>query len=118
MFNIKKEFQFDAAHQLMGLPPTHPCTRLHGHTYTVIIELESPVLRDPGFISDYRDLAEIKNWLDKEFDHRNLNDVIPLNPTAELIAMFIYERWKPDYPELKAVSVKETPKTIATYYEG
>jgi len=38
-----------------------------------------------------------------------------MNPTAELIALHLYEEFKIDFPELKSVSVKETPKTIARY---
>jgi 6-pyruvoyltetrahydropterin/6-carboxytetrahydropterin synthase len=44
-----------------------------------------------------------------------LNDVLPYNPTAELIALYLYDYFKPDFPKLVAVSVKETPKTIARY---
>jgi 6-pyruvoyltetrahydropterin/6-carboxytetrahydropterin synthase len=115
MFTISKEFTFDAAHQLIGLPDDHPCTRLHGHTYTVIVELSSPVLNDTGFVLDYRELAMVKRYIDDNLDHRNLNDVLNMNPTAELIAMHIYEYFKELIPRLTAVTVKETPKTKARY---
>ena len=115
MFTIKKEFTFDAAHQLIGLPKDHPCTRLHGHTYTVIMELSRPELKEPGFVVDYRELTIVKTWIDNYLDHRNLNDVLQMNPTAEIIAMYIYEQFKDILPELTAVTVKETPKTSARY---
>lgn len=115
MFTISKSFTFDAAHKLEGLPETHPCTRLHGHTYEVIVELSAPKLSDIGFVKDYRELKQVKEWIDATLDHQYLNDVLNMNPTAELIAMYIYEYFKVDIPELSAVIVKETPKTAARY---
>ena len=115
MFCISKEFSFDASHILMGMPEGHKCGRLHGHTYTVIVELAMPKLDDNGFVQDYGDLEPIKQYIDNHLDHRHLNDVLMMNPTAELIAMHLYEEFKQDFPKLKSVSVKETAKTIARY---
>jgi len=115
MYKIAKEFTFDAAHILKGMPTNHPCGRLHGHTYTVIINLQKPDLLEEGFVRDYNDLKPIKDWIDATLDHRFLNDVLLFNPTAENIAAYIYEYWHHDFPEMYAVEVKETQKTIARY---
>jgi 6-pyruvoyltetrahydropterin/6-carboxytetrahydropterin synthase len=115
MFRISKEFTFSASHQLKGLPEDHPCSRLHGHNYTVIIELEANELNDVGFVTDYRELEPIKKIIDSKFDHRHLNDVLDFNPTAELMAKHFYHLFIRTYSRLNAVSVKETDKTIATY---
>jgi len=115
MWTISKEFKFDASHQLEGMPAEHPCGRLHGHSYTVIIELASPELDSHGFVLDYGELSVIKQYIDEHLDHRHLNDVLHMNPTAELIAIHLYEEFILDYPQLKSISVKETEKTIARY---
>ena len=115
MWKIAKEFTFDASHQLKDMPEGHPCGRLHGHTYTVIVELQGSQLNHQGFIKDYGELKPIKEYIDRYMDHRHLNDLLPTNPTAELIALHIFEYFKHDFPEMSAVSVKETPKTIARY---
>ena len=39
MYRITKEFHFSASHQLKDLPDDHPCARMHGHNYVVVIEL-------------------------------------------------------------------------------
>lgn len=114
MFTISKEFGFEAAHHLDGLPDTHPCSRVHGHSYKVIVILRSNKLNDVGFVRDYRALDMIKNWIDQTLDHRDLNDVFDFNPTAENIAMHLFAEFS-HYPELAAVTVKETEKTSATY---
>jgi len=116
MFTISKEFSFDASHILQGMPKGHKCGRLHGHTYTVIVELKSEGLSQEGFVQDYNDLDPIKQFIDLYLDHQHLNDVMrKVNPTAENIAMYLYTIFRADFPLLHAISVKETPKTIARY---
>jgi 6-pyruvoyltetrahydropterin/6-carboxytetrahydropterin synthase len=115
MFKITKEFSFCAAHQLNELGEGHPCSRVHGHNYKVKVELKSNDLDSAGMVQDYGELKEIGNWIDEFLDHRNLNNVIPGNPTAENIAKWIFYKWKHIYPLLSAVDVSETDKTWARY---
>lgn len=116
MYKISKEFAFSAAHSLYGLPDDHPCTRLHGHNYVVTVHLCSEKLNANGFVRDYNELKPIKEYIDTYLDHRNLNDILaPLNSSAENLAKMLYDIFKPQFPELYAVEVSETPKTTATY---
>lgn len=115
MFQISKRFEFSASHQLMGLPDDHPCSRLHGHNYIVEIVLESSELNTVGFVRDYREMAIVKDFIDRNLDHRHLNDVINFQTSAENIAKFLYHQFAIHIPELVAVRVSETPKTWAEY---
>lgn len=116
MYKISKEFSFSAAHQLHGLPDDHPCSRLHGHNYVVTVFLQAQELDSRGFVRDYNELKVMKAYIDEHFDHRNLNDILaPQNSTAENIAKFLYDKFKPQFPELCAIGVSETPKTMAIY---
>lgn len=115
MYRIVKKFHFSASHILDSLPPDHPCARLHGHNYTVEIELESEKLNSNGFVVDYSDLNLFKKIIDSELDHRHLNDVIQGQPTAEIIAYYLFQRARKLWPEVSAVRVKETEKTMAEY---
>ena len=115
MYTITKEFDFSAAHSLCQLPKDHKCYRLHGHNYIVIVELEAEELDYRGFVSDYGELRSIKTWIDTHLDHQNLNEILPFEPTAELIAEKLYNTFLQMYPQLVSVTVKETPKTSATY---
>ena len=49
MYRITKEFHFSASHQLFGLREGHPCARLHGHNYVVVVELAAEDLGPTGF---------------------------------------------------------------------
>jgi 6-pyruvoyltetrahydropterin/6-carboxytetrahydropterin synthase len=115
-YRITKEFHFSASHQLKHLHPEHQCARLHGHNYIVKIELSANELNEYGFVRDYNDLSALKDYIDGTLDHRHLNDVLGHDhTTAENLAKHFYDWCKPQFPEVSAVSVSETPKTWAEY---
>lgn len=119
MYTIRKSFSFAASHQLLGLAKEHPCTRLHGHNYMVTVELQSENLNEIGFVKDYRALDPIKKFINERLDHRHLNDVLnPTNPTAENIAFYLFQNFKESFPQITAVEVQETDKTMARYEES
>lgn len=115
MYKISKEFAFSASHILSLLEEGHPCARMHGHNYIITIHLKSQTLDQYGFVKDYNDLKVVKQFIDEKLDHRHLNDIIPGHPTSENIAKFIFDKFKPEIPELYAIEVSETPKTSCLY---
>ncbi|NLJ93252.1 MAG: 6-carboxytetrahydropterin synthase QueD [Aeromonadales bacterium] len=116
MYTIKKEFHFSASHQLLQMPAHHPCARLHGHNYVVVIELQSASLNEYGFVRDYLELKAFKEYIDNTLDHRHLNEVLgDANTTAERLAKHLFEWAKARWPEVSAIAVSETPKTWAEY---
>lgn len=116
MFEITKDFTFSYSHQLDGLPDGHQCARLHGHNGIVRLHLASDTLDSVGFVQDYGELKPFRQIIDDELDHRHLNDVVDFNPTAELMAKYLYERAHSlGFNYVVAVSWSETPKTWATY---
>lgn len=117
MYCISKEFHFSASHQLNGLPADHPCSRLHGHNYRVIIELKSNRLNDVGFVRDYRELSAFKEYIDRHIDHRHLNDFFEIT-TAEALAQQFYIWAKSRWSDVHIVGVSETDKTWAWFYES
>ncbi len=116
MFRIAKKYSFSASHVLPRLPADHPCSRLHGHNYEVEVELQSATLNYAGFVRDYRELDALKQYIDKEIDHRHLNDIFGDDATsAESLARHFYEWCKERWPEVTAVRVSESPKSWAEY---
>jgi 6-pyruvoyltetrahydropterin/6-carboxytetrahydropterin synthase len=41
-------------------------------------------------VKDYRELEFVIKYIDETLDHRNLNDILPVNSTTELIAQFLF----------------------------
>jgi len=71
-----------------------------------------------GFVRDYRELDEFKNYVADKLDHRDLNEVFEgMQTSAENLARklftWCYERW----PIIETVRVSETSKTWAEYTE-
>lgn len=116
MYIISKEYHFSASHQLSQLPDDHPCARLHGHNYVVEVELRAEKLDRYGFVRDYNELDVLKTYIDESFDHRHLNDVLGDDcVTAEQIAKHFYDWCRARWPEVTAVRVHETLKSVAEY---
>jgi 6-pyruvoyltetrahydropterin/6-carboxytetrahydropterin synthase len=111
---IRKRFKFEAAHVL----PHHPgkCRFLHGHSYRLEVALRGPLQREgpaAGMVLDFDELKQIVTRLIiDELDHRSLNDLLP-NPTAELIAAWVWERLAPALPALHEVVLWETVTSCA-----
>ena len=63
------------------------------------------------------DFSVIKNVIKEKLDHKNLNDILPFNPTAENMAKYFYEKIRILGYNMKAVTVYETPVNSATYME-
>lgn len=113
---ITKSFTLDAAHFLPRVPEDHKCRRLHGHTYVVEVGLEGEMDPHLGWVVDYGEVSRAVDPLIRELDHRCLNDLPGLeNPTAEVLAAWIHARLRDLLPQLADVTVRETPRTSATY---
>lgn len=113
---ITKSFTFDAAHWLPQVPEGHKCGRLHGHTYQVILGLEGELDERMGWVQDFGEVSQAFRPLYGALDHRCLNEIEGLeNPTAEVLAVWIYEKLIPVLPRLKDVTVRETPTAEAVY---
>src|ERR1700761_4644180 len=103
MFTIIKEFTFEAAHQLNGLPEGHKCGHIHGHSYTATLVLSARDLDATGFVTDFGNLAPFSDYLATTLDHRILNEVLlshdrdtePVEalpqPSSEHLARHLYD---------------------------
>jgi 6-pyruvoyltetrahydropterin/6-carboxytetrahydropterin synthase len=113
---ITQAFTFEAAHHLPRVPETHRCRRIHGHSYRVELRLAGPVDPHTGFVADFFDVERAFQPLLQRLDHYLLNEIEGLaNPTAENIAIWIFDRVKATLPQLDAVTVYETPLCWAEY---
>ena len=104
-----KELRFEAAHRLPQVPEGHKCARLHGHSFKIELALYGAVNDKTGWFIDYGDIDKLWAPVHDAVDHRYLNDVPGLeNPTSENLARWLWDRIKPNLPELERVIVHET----------
>ena len=116
MWSIRKRYTFEAAHYLPGVPDGHQCGRMHGHSYTLEVELSSGSLEEKGWVTDFGDVSAVVKPLVANLDHQLLNEVDEAlrNPTSEILAEWAFARLAPSLPGLVAVSISETATSQAT----
>lgn len=115
MYTIAKTFEFSAAHHLPELPEGHKCRNQHGHNFAVTLVLAAEELDQYGFVMDYAGLASVREFIDNNLDHKDLNEVLEFDPTAESLAAWMYDVVRTGIPQLHTVVVQETGKTMAAY---
>ena len=106
---LRKTFQFEAAHLLPHLPKSHKCRRLHGHSFKVEVALAGECDPKLGWLMDYAEISDVFRPILEKLDHFYLNEIPGLeNPTSENLACWIWDRLKPKLPLLTEVVVAET----------
>lgn len=113
---IWKEFTFDAAHVLPNVPEGHKCRRLHGHTYRVRVYVSGEPDDRVGWVMDFGEIKAAFEPIIDHLDHYYLNDIEGLeNPTAEVLARWIWQRLEPRLPMLSRIEIHETCTTGCSY---
>ena len=117
MFEVRVTADFAAAHFLRDY--NGKCENLHGHNYKVYAHVKGPQLNEGGMLLDFSKLKAALRQVCKQLDHTNLNDmsVFDQNPSAERIAMYIYngiiENLKKEGLDLSYQKDKKTPALYA-----
>ncbi|MDG1803787.1 6-carboxytetrahydropterin synthase [Flavicella sp.] len=95
----------------------------HGHNYELIVAVTGEVDPETGFVMDMKILRKlISSEIEEKLDHKNLNIEVDefksLNPTAENIAVVIWNILRKHIKnELElGVTLYETPRNYVTYH--
>ncbi|MFN5640860.1 MAG: 6-pyruvoyl trahydropterin synthase family protein [Sphingobacteriales bacterium] len=94
----------------------------HGHNYELEVKVVGVPDPETGYVIDMKILSDlIQEKIVDRFDHRNLNldvaEFANLNPTAENIAVVIYNLLRPEiHAELDlSIRLYETPRNFVEY---
>lgn len=107
MYYVSKRMEIAGAHHL-ELDYESKCSNLHGHNWIITVHCKAEELNKNGMVTDF---AYIKEVVSKKLDHKNLNDVVDFNPTAENMAKWIHDQIRNCYK----VEVQESEGNIAIY---
>ncbi len=96
--------------------------KYHGHNYELIVSVRGAVDPITGFVVDLSWLSVLINKeVEERLDHKNLNEEVAefktLNPTAENIAMVIWQWLQPHFNENQKLKVTlyETPRNFVEF---
>jgi len=115
----RKDWSFEKNQEVFG-----KCNNpnFHGHNYDLTVNVTGPIDPETGYVLDVKILSDlIKLHVEEAFDHKNLNLDCPefadLNPTAEYIAVVIWNKLRPHLSETLSLEVVlyETPRNFVTY---
>ncbi len=113
---IFRDFDFEAAHFLPGVPDGHKCKRMHGHSYRVRVHIRGTPGGPQKWVMDFADVKRIVSAVLDRLDHRVLNEIPGLeNPTAEQIARYLWRELTPGLPGLSKIVLRETAKAGCIY---
>jgi 6-pyruvoyltetrahydropterin/6-carboxytetrahydropterin synthase len=94
----------------------------HGHNYELTVSVTGEIDPETGYVIDTKLLADlIKEHIENAFDHKNFNLDVPefanLNPTAENIAVVIWNKLRRHIDANKDLEIilYETPRNFVTY---
>ena len=107
MYTVIKRMEVSASHSLSLSYPSK-CENLHGHNWIITVWCRSHELNEDGMVVDF---THIKQAVTDRLDHKNLNDILPFNPTAENIARWICEQISSCFK----VEVQESENNRAIY---
>lgn len=129
---VSRKAHFNAAHRLYRKDWSYEknddvfgkCNNpnFHGHNYELIVSVTGEIDQETGYVIDVKVLKDIiKEEVEDAFDHKNLNvEVVEfekLNPTAENIAVVIWNKLRPKIKTANKLSVTlyETPRNFVNY---
>ncbi len=132
MITVNRKAHFNAAHRLYRKDWSDKkneevfgkCNNpnYHGHNYELIVSVTGKIDQETGFVIDMKVLKGlIKNKIENAFDHKNLNIEVAefkdLNPTAENIAVVIWNKLRPhiDVTHKLSITLYETPRNFVSY---
>ncbi|MBF0695098.1 MAG: 6-carboxytetrahydropterin synthase [Flavobacterium sp.] len=116
---FRKDWDFEKNQAVFG-----KCNspNFHGHNYELIVSVTGDIDPETGFVIDLKILSDIiLEEVENPLDHKNLNLDVPefadLNPTAENIAVVIWNKVKNRIPNEMQLEVTlfETPRNSVSY---
>lgn len=118
MFELTKQFRFDAAHTLKREVDAESSARIHGHSYRAEITIRGRPDPTSGMIVDTTIFERLLADAHDALDHRMLDEINDLGPaTLENLSAWIWRRLEPTLPGLYKVQVlRDSANESCTYW--
>lgn len=119
MYEVSKEFRFDAAHSLRRKVNAEPSGRIHGHSYRAEVVVRGLPDPESGMVIDLALLDQALKEARDGLDHRFLDEVSDLGPaTMENLSSWIWRKVAPICPNLWRVTVRRDSDSGSCSFYG
>ena len=106
MFELTKQFRFEAAHTLHREINAEPSRRIHGHSYRAEVTLRGQAQPESGMVLDCSFFEKALEVARDGLDHRFLDEIPDLGPgTIENLSAWIWCKLYLSCPNLVRVTV-------------
>ena len=118
MYEVSRQFRFDAAHTLERKIETESSRRIHGHSYRAEVTVRGKPDPASGMVVDLGELGRILEDARSGLDHRFLDEINDLGPsTMENLCAWIWRKVSPSVANLTRVTVyRDSSGDICVYY--
>lgn len=118
MYELVKQFRFDAAHTLHREIEAEGSRRIHGHSFRAEITVRGKPEKTSGMIMDSSLLAKKLEDIRDKLDHRFLDEINDLGPpTMENLCAYIWSNLEPSMPGLHCVTVlRDSTEERVSYF--
>ncbi len=119
MYELSKQFRFEAAHTLQRLVDAEPSRRIHGHSYRAEVFLRGEPDPQSGMLMDLGLFVRLLERVRDGLDHRFLDEVEDLGAaTLENLSAWIWRKLAADCPALVRVTVYRDSEGDTCSYFG
>ena len=119
MFELSKQFRFDAAHTLHREIDAESSRRIHGHSYRAEVVVRGAADPSTGMVIDLGQLERSLEVARDGLDHRFLDEIQDLGPaTMENLAVWVWRKLEPTCSGLVRIVIHRDSTGEACSYYG
>jgi 6-pyruvoyltetrahydropterin/6-carboxytetrahydropterin synthase len=118
MYELSKQFRFEAAHTLHRSIDAEPSRRIHGHSYRAEVTLRGEPDPQTGMLMDLGLFTRLLEQVRDGLDHRFLDEIPDLGPaTLENLAAWVWRHLTGPCPRLTRVTIyRDSAGDTCTYF--
>ena len=106
IFEITKQFTFEAAHYFPNMPEGHIYKKIHGHSFVAEVTFYGKKNKDNQWVTDFDELSKSLKEIKKKLDHKCINDIKEIGlPTLENISSWIGKQLKKKYSNVRSIKL-------------
>ena len=106
IFEITKQFTFEAAHYFPNMPEGHIYKKIHGHSFVVDVTFYGKKNKESQWVTDFDELTKSLNEIKKKLDHKCINDIKEIGlPSLENISSWIGKQLQKKYSNVRSIKL-------------